>query len=73
MFVQFRSATDSDGSSGLENHNSGLENVTNNLMNPTLCAGFPNLVQLVALSHVLPVTTATIERTMKLKQLRRRH
>ena len=31
----------------------GLENVTN----PTLCAGFPNLVQLASLSLVLPVTT----------------
>ena len=52
MFVQFRSATDSDDSC------SGLENVTNNLLtNPTLCAAFPNLVQLAALSLVLPVTT----------------
>ena len=54
----FRSATDNDDSC------SGLENVTNNLLtNPTLCAAFPNLVHLAALSLVLPVTTATTERT----------
>ena len=70
MFVQFRSATDSDDSC------SGLENVTNNLLtNPTLCAAFLNLVQLAALSLVLPVTTATVERTfsdMKLTKTRLR-
>ena len=32
-------------------------------MNPTLYPAFPNLVQLAALSLVLPVTTATVERT----------
>ena len=58
MFVQFRSTTDCD------NECSGLENVTSNLLtNPTLCAGFPNLVRLASLSLVLPVTTSTVERT----------
>lgn len=62
MFVQFRST--------------GLENVTSNLLtNPTLCAGFPNLVRLASLSLVLPVTTATVERSfsdMKLTKTRLR-
>ena len=62
MFVQFRST--------------GLENVTSNLLtNPTLCAGFPNLVRLASLSLVLPVTTSTVERSfsdMKLTKTRLR-
>ena len=62
LFVQFRST--------------GLENVTSNLLtNPTLCAGFPNLVQLALLSLVLPVTTSTVERSfsdMKLTKTRLR-
>ena len=67
MFVQFRSTTDCDECSG-------LENVTSNLLtNPTLCAGFPNLVWLASLSLVLHVTTSTVERSfsdMKLTKTR---
>ena len=68
MFVQFRSTTNS------YNEYSGLENVTSNLLtNPTLRAGFSNLVRLASISLVLPVTMSTVERSfsdMKLTKTR---
>ena len=52
MFVQFRSTQFTD----CDDQRSSFDCVASNLLtNPTLCAGFPNLVQLAPLSLVTKI------------------
>ena len=59
LFTQFRSAPESSDST-----TNGLQDVTSRLLtDSTLNAAFPNLATLASLQLVLPVTTATVERS----------
>jgi len=65
MFSQFRNtdSADPDGECH-EDTTTGLQRVTSELLtNGTLNAAFPNLACLAAVQLVLPVTTATVERS----------
>ena len=61
IFTQFRNRTDPESS---DDTTTGLQEVSSNLLtNATLNAAFPNLACLASLHLVLPVTTATVERS----------